>query len=70
MDRARVTWVEETALTRPLDADRFNSGITQARHDEVAPSGIRTLIVEPGAFRTGLFRPDAALDICTITPPP
>jgi NAD(P)-dependent dehydrogenase (short-subunit alcohol dehydrogenase family) len=35
-------------------------GITQALHDEVAPFGIRTLIVEPGAFRTGLFRPDAA----------
>jgi NAD(P)-dependent dehydrogenase (short-subunit alcohol dehydrogenase family) len=35
-------------------------GITQALYDEVAPFGIRTLIVEPGAFRTGLFRPDAA----------
>ena len=35
-------------------------GFTQALHDEVAPFGIRTLIVEPGAFRTGLFRPDAA----------
>ncbi len=35
-------------------------GLTQAIHDEVAPFGIRTLIVEPGAFRTGLFRPDAA----------
>ncbi|MBV9717397.1 MAG: SDR family NAD(P)-dependent oxidoreductase [Solirubrobacterales bacterium] len=35
-------------------------GITQTLHDEVAPLGIRTLIVEPGAFRTGLFRPDAA----------
>jgi NAD(P)-dependent dehydrogenase (short-subunit alcohol dehydrogenase family) len=35
-------------------------GLTQALHDEVAPFGIRTLIVEPGAFRTGLFRPDAA----------
>lgn len=35
-------------------------GITQALHDEVAPFGIRTVIVEPGAFRTGLFRPDAA----------
>jgi NAD(P)-dependent dehydrogenase (short-subunit alcohol dehydrogenase family) len=35
-------------------------GITQALHDEVASFGIRTLIVEPGAFRTGLFRPDAA----------
>jgi NAD(P)-dependent dehydrogenase (short-subunit alcohol dehydrogenase family) len=35
-------------------------GITQALHDEVARFGIRTLIVEPGAFRTGLFRPGAA----------
>jgi NAD(P)-dependent dehydrogenase (short-subunit alcohol dehydrogenase family) len=35
-------------------------GLTQALQDEVAPFGIRTLIVEPGAFRTGLFRPGAA----------
>jgi NAD(P)-dependent dehydrogenase (short-subunit alcohol dehydrogenase family) len=35
-------------------------GLTQALRDEVAPLGIQTLIVEPGAFRTGLFRPDAA----------
>ena len=35
-------------------------GITQALHDEVAPVGIRMMVVEPGAFRTGLFRPDAA----------
>jgi NAD(P)-dependent dehydrogenase (short-subunit alcohol dehydrogenase family) len=35
-------------------------GLTQALHDEVASFGIQTLIVEPGAFRTGLFRPDAA----------
>src|SRR5436189_2632911 len=35
-------------------------GLTETLHDEVAPFGIRTLIVEPGAFRTGLFRPDAA----------
>ena len=35
-------------------------GLTQALADEVAPFGIRTLIVEPGAFRTGLFRSDAA----------
>jgi NAD(P)-dependent dehydrogenase (short-subunit alcohol dehydrogenase family) len=35
-------------------------GLTQALHDEVASFGIRTPIVEPGAFRTGLFRPDAA----------
>jgi NAD(P)-dependent dehydrogenase (short-subunit alcohol dehydrogenase family) len=35
-------------------------GMTETLRDEVAPFGIRTLIVEPGAFRTGLFRPDAA----------
>jgi NAD(P)-dependent dehydrogenase (short-subunit alcohol dehydrogenase family) len=35
-------------------------GLTQTLQDEVAPFGIRTLIVEPGAFRTGLFRPEAA----------
>jgi NAD(P)-dependent dehydrogenase (short-subunit alcohol dehydrogenase family) len=35
-------------------------GLTQTLADEVAPFGIRTLIVEPGAFRTGLFRPGAA----------
>jgi NAD(P)-dependent dehydrogenase (short-subunit alcohol dehydrogenase family) len=35
-------------------------GLTETLHDEVAAFGIHTLIVEPGAFRTGLFRPDAA----------
>ena len=30
LDGARVTWVEETALTRPLDAERFNSLIAAA----------------------------------------
>jgi DNA-binding CsgD family transcriptional regulator len=30
LDRARVTWVEETALTRPLDAERFRSLIAAA----------------------------------------
>jgi DNA-binding CsgD family transcriptional regulator len=30
LDRARVTWVEETALTRPLDAGRFKSLIAAA----------------------------------------
>ena len=30
LDRARVTWVEETALTRPLDAERFMSLIAAA----------------------------------------
>src|SRR5258705_4414283 len=35
-------------------------GLTQTLRDEVAGFGIHTLIVEPGAFRTGLFRPGAA----------
>jgi NAD(P)-dependent dehydrogenase (short-subunit alcohol dehydrogenase family) len=35
-------------------------GLTETLHDEVAGFGIHTLIVEPGAFRTGLFRSDAA----------
>src|SRR5271166_5299694 len=30
LDRARITWVEETALTRPLDAKRFKSLIAAA----------------------------------------
>jgi len=37
-------------------------GLTETLRDEVASFGIRTLIVEPGAFRTGLFRPDAAYE--------
>jgi NAD(P)-dependent dehydrogenase (short-subunit alcohol dehydrogenase family) len=37
-------------------------GLTQTLRDEVAGFGIHTLIVEPGAFRTGLFRPDAAYE--------
>src|SRR4051795_10392003 len=37
-------------------------GFTETLRDEVAGFGIRTLIVEPGAFRTGLFRPDAAYE--------
>ena len=37
-------------------------GLTQALQDEVASFGIRALIVEPGAFRTGLFRPGAAYE--------
>jgi NAD(P)-dependent dehydrogenase (short-subunit alcohol dehydrogenase family) len=37
-------------------------GLTQTLHDEVAGFGIHTLIVEPGAFRTGLFRPGAAYE--------
>jgi NAD(P)-dependent dehydrogenase (short-subunit alcohol dehydrogenase family) len=35
-------------------------GLTETLRDEVAGFGIRTLVVEPGAFRTGLFRPGAA----------
>jgi NAD(P)-dependent dehydrogenase (short-subunit alcohol dehydrogenase family) len=35
-------------------------GLTETLRDEVAPFGIKTMIVEPGAFRTGLFRRDAA----------
>jgi NAD(P)-dependent dehydrogenase (short-subunit alcohol dehydrogenase family) len=35
-------------------------GLTETLRDEVAAFGIHTLIVEPGAFRTGLFRPGAA----------
>jgi NAD(P)-dependent dehydrogenase (short-subunit alcohol dehydrogenase family) len=37
-------------------------GLTEALRDEVAGFGIQTLIVEPGAFRTGLFRSDAAYE--------
>jgi NAD(P)-dependent dehydrogenase (short-subunit alcohol dehydrogenase family) len=35
-------------------------GLTETLQEEVAPFGIRVMIVEPGAFRTGLFRPGAA----------
>jgi NAD(P)-dependent dehydrogenase (short-subunit alcohol dehydrogenase family) len=35
-------------------------GLTETLRDEVAEFGIHVLIVEPGAFRTGLFRPGAA----------
>jgi NAD(P)-dependent dehydrogenase (short-subunit alcohol dehydrogenase family) len=35
-------------------------GLTETLREEVAPFGIKTMIVEPGAFRTGLFRKDAA----------
>jgi NAD(P)-dependent dehydrogenase (short-subunit alcohol dehydrogenase family) len=37
-------------------------GFTETLRDEVAPFGIHTMIVEPGAFRTGLFRPGAAYE--------
>jgi NAD(P)-dependent dehydrogenase (short-subunit alcohol dehydrogenase family) len=35
-------------------------GLSETLQAELEPFGIRVLIVEPGAFRTGLFRPDAA----------
>jgi NAD(P)-dependent dehydrogenase (short-subunit alcohol dehydrogenase family) len=37
-------------------------GLTQTLRDEVAPFGIRTMLVEPGSFRTGLFRPGSAYE--------
>ena len=37
-------------------------GFTETLRDEVAGFGIHTLIVEPGAFRTGLFRREAAYE--------
>jgi NAD(P)-dependent dehydrogenase (short-subunit alcohol dehydrogenase family) len=37
-------------------------GLTETLRDEVAQFGVRTLIVEPGSFRTGLFRRDAAYE--------
>jgi NAD(P)-dependent dehydrogenase (short-subunit alcohol dehydrogenase family) len=37
-------------------------GLTETLQEEVAPFGVRTLIVEPGAFRTGLFRRGAAYE--------
>ncbi len=41
-------------------------GLTETLRDEVAGFGIRTLIVEPGAFRTGLFRPGAAYESASM----
>jgi NAD(P)-dependent dehydrogenase (short-subunit alcohol dehydrogenase family) len=35
-------------------------GLSETLRDEVAPFGIKVLIVEPGAFRTGLFNAGAA----------
>ncbi|NKX91089.1 oxidoreductase [Nocardia coubleae] len=35
-------------------------GLSEALAEEVAPFGIKVLIVEPGAFRTGLFGPGTA----------
>lgn len=42
-------------------------GFTETLRDEVAPFGINTMIVEPGAFRTGLFRPGAAYESDEMT---
>jgi NAD(P)-dependent dehydrogenase (short-subunit alcohol dehydrogenase family) len=36
-------------------------GVSEALAAEVAPFGIRVLVVEPGAFRTNLFGPGAAV---------
>jgi DNA-binding CsgD family transcriptional regulator len=44
LDRARVTWVEETALTRPLDAKRFESLIAAA--EQAGAAGDRDLHVK------------------------
>jgi len=44
LDRARVTWVEETALTRPLDAMRFESLIAAA--ERAGAAGDRDLHVK------------------------
>ena len=57
----RRRWSDHGARLRRVLSDEVRAGGNHAAlHDEVAPFGIRTLIVEPGAFRTGLFRPDAA----------
>jgi NAD(P)-dependent dehydrogenase (short-subunit alcohol dehydrogenase family) len=37
-------------------------GLSETLQAEVADFGLHTLIVEPGAFRTGLFRPGAAYE--------
>jgi NAD(P)-dependent dehydrogenase (short-subunit alcohol dehydrogenase family) len=37
-------------------------GLSETLQAEVADFGVHTLIVEPGAFRTGLFRPGAAYE--------
>jgi DNA-binding CsgD family transcriptional regulator len=44
LDRARATWVEETAFTRPLDAGRFGSLIAAA--EQAGAAGDRDLHVD------------------------
>ena len=44
LDRARVTWVEETALTRPLDPERYASLIAAA--EEAGAAGDHDLHVD------------------------
>lgn len=41
-------------------------GLTQSLADEVRPFGIRTIMVEPGAFRTGLFGGGAPVESETM----
>lgn len=41
-------------------------GLSEALAAEVAPFGVRVLVVEPGAFRTGLHRSDAMLQSAAI----
>ena len=48
--------------TKLWNATKFAlEGLTEALAGEVARFGIRVMIVEPGAFRTGFNRPDALL---------
>jgi NAD(P)-dependent dehydrogenase (short-subunit alcohol dehydrogenase family) len=42
-------------------------GLTETLRDEVVPFGIHPMIVEPGAFRTGLFRPGAVYQSAEIS---
>ena len=44
LERARITWVEETAVTRPLDAVRFNSLVAAA--EQAGASGDHDLHVD------------------------
>src|SRR3954449_7185791 len=42
-------------------------GLSETLQAEVANFGVHTLIVEPGAFRTGLFRPGAAYEAAEMS---